>query len=256
MMDAVILEILSPLPLTKREDGQRIFELWKVHLPELLPDFYGNWEPIDRVFNPQGIDAVLDQWKWPFLATKATPFVDAQVWMRKGLRQQKHATLIFRIDPVAAKQEQLLAFLKSVSTALRADFACIHLATPAELERGKKNNTVLYLDKRGKRLSFLLLNKDLQQRLPELYWATLFGGCYSEMFGRDCLLTTPGFSVEALPHDAVLLQLTENLTDVGNSAALFEDARDRAKAHLGQEAFFQPDAAEGHVYRVPHFEFA
>lgn len=256
MGTTVILEVLSPLPLTKRGDGQRIFELWKAHLPELLPDFYGNWEPIDRVFNPEEIDSVLDHWKWPFFATKATPSLAATLAMRKSARQQLHATLIFRIDPIAAKQEQLLAFLKSASMTLRADFACIHLLTPAELERGLKNKTVTPLDKQGKRLNFLLLSKDLQQRLPELYWATIFGERYSEMFGQDCLLTTPGFFIEAVPHDAVLLQLTEKLTDVAKRAAVFDDARARAKAHLGQDAFFQSDVAEGHVYRVPHFEFA
>lgn len=254
MGGTVILEVLSPLPLTKREDGQKIFELWKVHLPELLPDFYGNWEPIDRVFNPQEIDAVLDHWKWPLFATKASPSLDASVLMRKGAIQQ-HATVIFRIDLAAAQQEQLLAFLKSASITLRADFACVHLLTPTELERGRKNKTVRPLDKQGKRLFFFLASKDLRQRLPELYWATIFGERYAEMFGRDRLLTTPGFSIEALPNGAAFLQLTEELTDVAKRTAAFEDARARAKAYLGQDAFFQSDVAEEHVYHVPHFEF-
>jgi hypothetical protein len=103
-----VLEILSPLPLTRREDGQAILDLWQSYLPELLPDYFGNWEPIDRVFNLQKLDAVLDQWKWPFLATKKSPAVDASIWMRKGARQQLRATPSFRIEAKSVPQARYL----------------------------------------------------------------------------------------------------------------------------------------------------
>jgi hypothetical protein len=62
-----------------------LLELWQTLIPELLPDYYCNWEPIDRPFDRQNIDAALDQWKWGFLIVRKHPFVDAQVWMRKGV---------------------------------------------------------------------------------------------------------------------------------------------------------------------------
>src|ERR1700739_4220560 len=96
------LEILSPLLLASREDGRDILELWKTHIPELLPDYYGRWEPIDRPFDRQNIEAALDQWKWGFLPIKKHPRVDAQVWMRKNAQQQLHATLIFNVEPKLA----------------------------------------------------------------------------------------------------------------------------------------------------------
>ena len=252
----VILEVLSPLPLTKREDGQGVLDLWKTHLPDLLPDFFGNWEPIDRPFDPQKIDAVLEHWKWPFLTIKKKPSVEAEVWMRKGAKQQLHATLFFKIETAAVAQARLLAFLKAASVRLKADFACIHLLTPAELERGRKNKTVRPLDKTGKKLTFFLASKDIQQRMPELYWASVFGDPYLKMFERDRLLSTPGFAVESLSNGAVLLQLTDKLADVAERPGVFDDARAQAKVHLGIEAFFQPDLADSHVYRVPFFEFA
>jgi hypothetical protein len=176
-----VLEILSPLPLTRREDGAEIFDLWKLYLPQLLPDFYGNWEPIDRVFDPQNVDAVLDQWKWPFLAVKTAPSMQGSVWMRKGTKQQLHATVILRMEPAAANQSQLLGFLKAASLKLKADFGCIHSLTPIEYERGRINKTVMSIDKLGRRQNFFVTSKELQRRLPELYWAPDIQRCSGQI---------------------------------------------------------------------------
>lgn len=46
----IALELLSPLPLASRQDGKAIFDLWQTYLPGLLPDKFGNWEPVDRPF--------------------------------------------------------------------------------------------------------------------------------------------------------------------------------------------------------------
>ena len=169
----VVLEILSPLPLTNREDGRDILKLWQTHLPELLPDYYGNWEPIDRPFDRQNIEAVLDQWKWPFLSIKKRPHVDVDIWMRKGPQQQLHATLKLSTEPTVAIYSRLLEFLKAASMRLRADFACLHLMTQAEFQRGRSNKTVSATDKQGKNLFFSLYSIDLKQRIPDLYWATV-----------------------------------------------------------------------------------
>jgi hypothetical protein len=251
----VILEILSPMSLKSREDGRVILDLWRMYLPELLPDFYGNWEPVDRPFNRQAIDVALDQWKWPFLATRKSPSVDAAIWMRKGERQQLHSTVIFRMQPGAATQAQLLDFLRAASSALRADFGCLHLLTSAESERGRANHTVSALDRQGTKFNFFIASKDLQKRLPDLYWATVMGAPYLDMFGRDCLLSSPTHSIEAISNQSVLLQLTGALTDVENTQTSFAEARKCVMAHLDPDAFFQPEMRPSHRYRAPRFCF-
>jgi hypothetical protein len=249
----VILEVLSPMPLTTREDGRRILDLWKTHLPHLLPDFYGNWEPIDRPFDVQRLDVVLEQWKWPFFAYRKTPRVEASLLMRKGSKQRLHSTLIFRFQPASVKQSQLVDFLIAASQDLRSDFACIHLLTPTELERGRANNTVTALDKARKKLRFFISSVDIQQRLPDLYWATVLGAPYSEMIGRDRLISAPSFVAKSLPNDSVLIQMTENLLDVELHPSAFDDIRSQVKEHLGVEAFFRPNVT---AYRAPSFKFA
>jgi hypothetical protein len=251
----VILELLTPLPLTRREDGQAILDLWQTYIPELLPDFFGNWEPIDRVFDLRALDAVLDQWKWPFLSIKKKPAVDASVWMRKGAHQRLHAVLIFRIEPKSANQSRLLEFLKAASIQLRADFACLHLFSKNELERGRSNKTVRSLDKQGKKVSFLLVSQDLQRRIPDLYWATVLGAPFLEMFGKNRVLAAPAYSTASLSSEAVLLQMTENLTDVEESFVRFDDVRSRVKTWLGKDAFFDVNNEASASYRVPAFRF-
>jgi hypothetical protein len=251
----VVLEILSPLLLTSREDGRDILELWQTYIPELLPDYYGNWEPIDRPFDRQNLEAALDQWKWPFLSIKKRPFAEFQVWMGKGPQQQLHATLTVTTEPKVAIYDRLLEFLKAASVRLRADFACLHLMTQAEYQRGRSNKTVKALDKQGKKLYFSLVSQDLKQRIPDLYWATVLGAPYLEMFGKVSILSAPASAASSLSNDQILLQMTENLTDVEKHPEVFDQVRSRVKDYLGEEAFFDIRNEASHAYRAPTFKF-
>jgi hypothetical protein len=251
----ISLKILSPLPLTKGEDGKMIFDLWRKYLPDLLPDKFGNWEPIDRPFDPQHIETALDAWRWPFLAVKKQPSVDVSVWMRKGAKQRLHSAWDFQMDTHAASQIELITFLKEASIALNADFGYIHLTTPSELERGRMNKTAHLVDKRTMRFFFSVYSKDLQERIPDLLWATVFGAPYCEMFGRKCLLSAPAYIAQPLSDEMVLLQITEKLSDVEQRADAFNKIRSQVKAHLGEEAFFRPEHIATNGYRVPQFNF-
>lgn len=251
----IVLEILSPLPLTSREEGRIVFDLWQKLLPGLLPDKFGNWEPINRSFSPQNIEAALDAWRWPFLAVRKRPSVDAGVWMRKGANQRLHATWIFRVDEEGASQAELLGFLQAASTTLKADFSCLHLLTPPELERGRASKVVSAVNRQATKFSFLIGSKDLQVRIPDLFWATVLGAPYVRMFGWDCLLSAPLYNAQALSSESVLLQMTERLSDVDLRPAVLDEVRARVKAHLGEDAFFYIENGTSNGYRVPQFTF-
>jgi hypothetical protein len=253
-MAAIVLQILSPMPLTQREDGRTVLSLWKRHLPHLLPDKFNNWEPVNRPFDPDDLENVLDAWSRPFLARKRSPKVDSSVWMRKGT-QPLHALWEFSIADGAASQQQLVEFLASASTALKADFSCLHLLTPTELERGRKSGVCLNLDKKATKFFFSISSKELQQRIPDLFWVTVLGGPYVEMFGRDRLLSSPVYCTKSLPSEAVMLQMTENLADVEQHAVLFDETRSSTKSHLGEDAFFQQGIDPSYKYRAPEFVF-
>jgi hypothetical protein len=251
----IALEILSPLPLTNHEDGKMIFDLWQKYLPNLLPDKFGNWEPINRPFELQHIETVLQAWKWPFFAVKKSPAVDASILMRKGAKQHLHATWILRLDANAVNQVQLIEFLKMASVALQADFSCLHLLTPPELERGRASKVVSALDKKATKLRFMVASRDLQERIPDLFWATVLGAPYVELFGRDCLLSAPAYRAESLSSGMVLVQMTEQISDVEKRADVFNETRSQVKTHLGAKAFFQPERVTADGYRVPQFNF-
>jgi hypothetical protein len=252
----LIIEILSPLPLISREDGKIVLELWKDYLPELLPDYYGNWEPIDIIFNRHELDLILGQWKWPFLAKKINPKVDASIWMRKGLNQRLHSTVIFKIEANCISQSRLLSFLRAASIRLNADFSCIHLLTKAELERGISNKTVTFLDKLGKKLNFFIASKELQKRIPDLYWATILGPPYIEMFGRERILSAPAYSSESLSDKMALLQMTKKMTDVNDSKDVFDAVRSCVKNWLGIDAFYELGKETlASSYNLPVFKF-
>lgn len=251
----IALEILSPLPLNKPADGKVVFDIWQKYLPRLLPDKFGNWEPIDRPFDPQHIEIVLRYWKWPFFAVKRVPAVHASIFMRKGVQQRLHSTWILRADADAANQAELIEFLKAASVALRADFGCLHLLTSFELERGRASKVVSALDKKGTKLRFMVASKDLQERIPDLFWATVLGSPYVDLLGRDRLLSAPAYLAESLRSATVLLQMTERLSDVGERTDVFNDARSRVRAHLGEDVFYQPREIDANCYRAPQFRF-
>jgi hypothetical protein len=57
-----------------------------------------------------------------------------------------------------------------------------------------------------------------------------------------------------LSNEAVLLQMTEKLSDVEEHLVVFNETRSRVETHLGNDAFFQEHGVAGD-YRVPQFDF-
>src|SRR5271166_6250464 len=81
-MDCV-MGLVSPLALNQREDGLVVLNLWKNYLPSLLPDRYGNWEPENRLFDPNDLDTAADAWDWPFLAKSKVTRMQSSAWPKR-----------------------------------------------------------------------------------------------------------------------------------------------------------------------------
>ncbi|NJL30059.1 MAG: hypothetical protein HC897_20275 [Thermoanaerobaculia bacterium] len=95
----------------------------------------------------------------------------------------------------------------------------------------------------------------LQQYLPDLYWLTIFGPPYVDLFGRERLLSAPAPIVEELPTGAILIQLSENMLDFRDRFEEVDRVRQAVKAHLDSDAFFDPAKGKDHKYNVPVFRF-
>ena len=224
LREKIYVEILTPHPLTSPEEGERVLRLWHSYLPSCLPEKVGNWEPVDQAFDLDERDAILRLWRWPFLAVKSKPRMDAEVFMRKGELLQ-HATWKLCFDYGDVDVRELTRFLQVASKMLEGDFGCLTLLTHAEIEAGRKNGAVSALDRRATRFNFLISSRDIRKCIPDVYWMPVFGAPYVKMFGRDRLLSAPVHKAETLGEAAISLQLTPSLGDVRADASLFAQTK-------------------------------
>ena len=235
-MVKVYAEILTPSPLTSREDGAAVLDLWEKYLPDHLPERIGNWEPIKQPFDRRNRAATLDVWRWPFLALRRKPRMDVQVFMRKG-DHIRYATWVLGFDYGSVDIDQLGRFVRAAATTLEADLACLTLLTDDEIAAGRRNGTVLHLDKQGTRFTFMIASQHVQDSLPDVYWLTVLGRRYVQLFGAPALLSSPVHVAEQLTDNAVALQLTPRLDDTLASPREYSSAKRRLKDHLGMSAF-------------------
>jgi hypothetical protein len=233
----ICIEILTPLSLTSRREGERLLDIWERNLGSYLPDRIGNWEPVDQVFNLADRESVLSRWHWPFLAAKSMPAMESQVFMRKGSMPQ-HAIWFLSFDGGTADVDQLAAFLAAASTALEADFACLTLLTDAEIEFGRMNGTVSAINRQATRFNFFIASQDIQKYIPDVYWLTVLGPPYVGLFGKDKLLAAPVYRTAAPTDDIVILQLTRSLDEVRETPKHFAEVKEVVKTFLGRHAFF------------------
>jgi hypothetical protein len=247
MNEKVYVELLTPLSLKTREQGERVIRLWTRCLPTFVPERIGNFEPIAEAFDRENTEPNLRVWQWPFLAQRRKPRMDGQVFMRKGSAPQ-HAAWILSVDYDPLTVDELVDFVSTASVELQADLGCLTLLTASELISGRQNGTVTALDKQATRFGFFIPNPYLQRSLPDVYWLTVFGQAYVRYFGLDSLLAAPGYKTTRLGDQCVRIQLTAYLEDM-HRVAEFTTAKARLKAYLGESAFTaDPTGASGPVF--------
>ena len=94
---------------------------------------------------------------------------------------------------------------------------------------------------------------NLSKCLPDIYWTTVFGRPYVELFSRERLLSCPAHRIKELDSGAIVIQLTPELKDIAAEEAAFERVRQDARNHLNNDAFFDPAKGLDYQYRVPEF---
>jgi hypothetical protein len=107
---------VSSEPLDRKEDGRAILGSLREHLG-IYPTRYGNWEPLNRCFDPSTPDSALYSWKFPsFLWSTAEHRVGGQV----GIGIYPYITL--DSGPDEFRQDQLEALLVAWCRISNADF--------------------------------------------------------------------------------------------------------------------------------------
>ena len=85
---------------------------------------------------------------------------------------------------------------------------------------------------------------------------TVFGKPYVDLFSRERILSCPAHRVQEMDNGSIIVQLTPELRDTAAEEAAFERARQDARNHLNNDAFFDPIKGPDYQYRVPEFSWA
>jgi hypothetical protein len=238
-MRDLTIEFFVPRVDESKAEGKQMLQMICGLLPEVMPEFYNTYEPVNKRFDSIHVDTALKEWCFSFLWKRRKPSVTGVMFLGTAqLERPTHTHLIIRFKPEIVSTQRLVQFVQEFSTAFRVDFSLVHVLTQPEVE--------------SKRL-FGLSTFILKESLPNLYWATVFGTPYVKLFGRERLLSTPAAVVKALADDMIYIQLTEDVMDNRKQPERVEAARQAAKKHLDSNAFFDPQLSPNHVYRRPEF---
>ena len=250
MNQGLAVSLLIPRSIDDLATGEKIMELWETNLPSLLPERYGNWEPLRGVFDINDKARMLESWKSPFIASRRKPYLDSMISM--GLMKLEfHGSWDITIKIGEVDLEEIKEFVEVASSELDVDHCCINLLSEQEVQLGRQSGTILVANSKATDFGFMIASHRLNQSLPDLYWMTIYGPPYIELFGRDQLLAAPVYRVTELRTGHIMVQLTEDINDMIVNPGHFAFVRSRFKEHVGQDAFFSVDHTGR--YRVPTF---
>ncbi len=208
-------------------------------VPELMPEYYNNHEPVNIKFDPAGLDVALEKWEMSFLWKRKKPSVTGTVFFGSSHpRRPIHTSLLIQAKPEIIDSQKLSQFVRVFSQTFRPDIGLVHVRPKSEMESG---------------MTFKMSTFVLKESLPDLYWVTVFGNPYVKLFGKERLLSTPTSVVNELDDGLVYIQLTNNLMDIRKTPERVEQAREAAKKHLNSNAFFDSEKSLNHVYNTPSF---
>jgi hypothetical protein len=233
--------------LTSRSEGERLLLALEGLGPHFLPDRFGRWEPVRQVYDLQ---AVISAWSWLMLFNKKKPRLSM---MSFGIIGPKPCLSSFSIRGTPSRQmiDILPSSAIDLATPFDSTFGYLHSLTPIDLKRGSRSHTVSHAE--GREI-LLIGTQNLVRFLPDVYWGTLFGSAYIELFGRERLLSAPCFKAEEVSPQLIYLQMTEKLSDCLKKPDEVDAVRARVRAHLDCNAIFDPALPSDHEYAVPDFK--
>ena len=253
-MSDVFFQILSPLPLNRHQDARELFQLWADNAFHFLPNRWGLYEPLRQHFSLSTLEEAIRTWEYAYHVKRtASPRLSGSIFMQYGPHRD-HTTWTIGLKNIKDfEQPAFFQLLECAAAAFSADLGFIHKIADAEISRGTANDSISFLDTAHTEKHLYVVTHDLRKFLPDIYWTTVFGRPYVQLFSRDRLLSCPAYRVKELDNGSIVVQLTPELKDITAEEAAFERVRQEARNHLNNDAFFDPAKGLDYRYRVPEF---
>jgi hypothetical protein len=254
MKSKLYINILTNSTLSSKEDGRNLLNIWKDELPSIVPEKFGNYEPLKKDFNPDSLDDALSFWDYPFILRRKRPRMSGSIFMGGG-KIPTHGWIHIVSDFSPTYDTEVVNFLKRVAVTFDVEFAFIHLLTTNEFS-GDSYTTGVFSVKSDKNMNVLsVTTHELKKNIPDLYWATVLGTSYSRLFGESKLRSVEGlYRLEELNPGQFYIQMSQRLSDLETDFELLSKRRGLVKEYLNSNAFFDPSNPPSHRYSSPVFD--
>lgn len=218
-----------------------------MHGPQfLVPKRYGRVQPLKQTINPADLEPVIDLWVPPMKKPPGSlGFPDGMLIMEFApqgeylIHWRKHFTPSFAgvagsvpwsvVAKSPSRLDEFLAFVRQLVSAVN----------PA------------YGDVQNMNFPGWDTPLDLQKRLPDVPWLSIYGEPYVRFFGEAKILSAPFYKIEKLPSGHFLLQATESILE-----PVPEAVRSAIRNHLGESSFMSGARWRYKDGKAPQFDFS
>jgi hypothetical protein len=253
-MTPIFFEILSPLPLNRKADALKLFAVWAKDAPDTLPDRIGSHEPLRQEFSIASLEDALRNWEHHVLLKRvAKPKLTSSVFMQHGPHRRHSTWSIAMSDRKHIDMQSIEDLISTSSVEFSADFGFIHEPNGLDTDLGLATGSIAFLDVKRSTKSLFLTTHMLKKYLPDIYWITVFGKPYVELFSRERLLSAPVFRVRELNNGSILMKLFNDSSFCEPEA--YENRKQSVKKHLLENAFFDLSKGANHEYTTPEFHW-
>lgn len=232
------LQLLSDQRIDDPAVGAQIMGTMLMVVPEFRPIRYGQIEPDAGRWTDDILERFESVWSGSSLGLSFGGAEGTRGHMASIAGNHIHSIVRLNAPGAGPDDDRALRFLTTLADRVGADFGLIHRFDHAEAHRATSNGTMTGAG-RGEPL-FIVTSHKLQRGIPDIYWATLFGRRYVDMFGRERLRTAPAAKVKLFPGGYALLQASLHSRDVVAPGSSFAAVRERIIEHLGRDAFYDP----------------
>lgn len=233
----LFLQVMGRDSLEGPGPWRALFEAIDEHAPRWTPVKWDQYEPLRRKW--AGADEACAA--QGILARAAHGQAELEMG-RRASDYDAHASFELGAVGAGVATERVVPLLQRACSAMDADYGFLHLLHPPAWGQTRPRYVSYYNDE-----PWLLVPPwVLQLYLPGIYWATVLGPAYVDLFGEELLRSAPCHVAEEYEPGRFYLQMTPELGDCRDDYLTVVEAAEAVMDHLGRDAFVDPDR-----YREP-----